>query len=308
MSEDKKSKTHTKTAEVIPASTGSSLRKRNISSSVSSNLSQYLRYISNFPILTKEQEQDIAIKYYETKQVKFAEQLVKSNLRFVIKIAREYSRFSNKIMDIIQEGNLGLMKAVKDFNPHKGTRLITYAVWWIRGYIQEYLIRQHSIVRIGTNKKERKLFYLLQKERDKFEQFSENKLLPAMSEDAQVPIKDLQEMKERILKPDVSLDQHSNSEGGSTLYDVKGVHSNMEDTFSDEQQKSLLRYEIQKMQKNFSEKENYVINNRLLAETPQTLQSIAQHFNVSKEAIRQTEERLLKKLKDKLVPILKKPY
>ena len=124
-------------------------------------LTLYLNEIRKYPLLTKEQESELAKKYYETKDPKLAQTLVKSNLRFVVKVAAEYAKFSSKLIDVIQEGNVGLMHAVKEFNPYKGNRLITYAVWWIRGYIQEYLMRQFSMVRIGTTANQRKLFYQL---------------------------------------------------------------------------------------------------------------------------------------------------
>ena len=272
-----------------------------------SALKNYLTQISRFPILSKEEEYELAVKYYETREAQFAEKLVRSNLRFVVKIAREYSRFSQKIMDIIQEGNVGLLKAVKEFNPYQGTRLITYAVWWIRGYIQEYLIRQHSIVRIGTNKKNRKLFYLLQKERDKLEQLTQKNLIPDLSKASNLPVKEVKEMQERVLKPDVSLDQPL-FEGGVTLGESRGSENDTLSRFSDEQQKTLLLEGLSKIQEQLSERDKYIIQKRLLAEQPETLQSIGSYFKISKEAVRQAEEKLLKKLRDLLKPILKKPY
>ena len=135
-------------------------------------LSMYLNEIRKYPLLTREQEVEIAKKYYETKDPALAQTLVKSNLRFVVKVAAEYAKFSSKLIDVIQEGNVGLMHAVKEFNPYKGNRLITYAVWWIRGYIQEYLMRQFSMVRIGTTANQRKLFYQLQRQKKELEKMS----------------------------------------------------------------------------------------------------------------------------------------
>ena len=140
---------------------------------LSDGLSHYLKTINKYPLLTKDQELEIAKRYREDGNPEDAEILVTSNLRFVVKIAAEYSQFSSKIIDLIQEGNVGLMHAVKEYNPYKGARLITYAVWWIRGYIQEFLMKQHSMVRIGTTHNQRKLFYNLQKEKDKLERMGE---------------------------------------------------------------------------------------------------------------------------------------
>ena len=130
-------------------------------------LVMYLNEIRKYPLLTREQEADYAKKYFETKDPEIAQRLVKHNLRFVVKVAAEYSKFGAKMIDLIQEGNIGLMHAVREFNPYKGVRLITYAVWWIRGYIQEYMMKQYSLVRIGTTQNQKKLFYNLQKEKEK---------------------------------------------------------------------------------------------------------------------------------------------
>ena len=126
--------------------------------SVSNPLVQYLSEIRKYDLLTRDEERALAEDYYKTKNPRAAEKLITANLRFVVKIAAEYSKFGNKMIDLIQEGNVGLMHAVKEFNPYKDVRLITYAVWWIRGYIQKYLMQQYSMVRIGTTQNQRKLF------------------------------------------------------------------------------------------------------------------------------------------------------
>ena len=270
-------------------------------------LQSHLSRLARYPLLTKEEEYDLAVQYYETGDTKVAERLVQSNLRFVVKVAGEYSRFGAKIMDLIQEGNIGLVRAVREFNPYKGVRLITYAVWWIRGYIQEYLIRHHSIVRIGTNKKQRKLFYLLQKEKEKLEDLrQQTKLLPVLAGKAGASAKEAEELKHRVLQRDVSLDRPILR---GTLMDIqKKEEVDVEERVSDFQQKNLLHRELRKMAGRFNEKEKAVLKDRLLKSPPETLKSIADRFGVSKEAVRQVEERLLKKLRDKLLPVLKKPY
>ena len=172
-------KTHS--LPTIRKTTNNTLSRSPQTPAVTSALQNYIHFISRFPLLSKEEEYDLAVEYYERKTPQAAEKLVQSNLRFVVKVVGKYGKFSSKIMDLIQEGNLGLMKAVKEFNPYKGVRLITYAVWWIKGYIQEFLIRQHSIVRIGTNKKEKALYYLLQREKEALDQATQTKLLPEIS-------------------------------------------------------------------------------------------------------------------------------
>ena len=274
-----------------------------------STIRAYLHRISRIPMLTKEEEYKLTVRYHETKDVEIAQKLIQSNLRFVVKIASEYSRFNSRIMDLIQEGNIGLLKAVHEFNPYKGARLITYAVWWIRGYIQEYLIRHHSIVRLGTNKKQRKLFYLLQKEKQALDQFDRSKLLPAIALSTQSTEKEVEEMEQLILKKDLSFDKPLKSDSASTFLDLQASNSlSIEDELSLQEQGLLLRKHLKKMEEDLNEKEKLILKNRLLRDPPATLQEVANEFGVTREAIRQVEQRLFKKLREKLIPILKKSY
>ena len=313
----KKKKSQAKPVEVVSNQTQSMSGKSSVLSpevipSVTeggSAFQNYMARISRIPILSKAEEYDLAVAYYETKDPEIAKKLIQSNLRFVVKVAIEYSKFSSKMMDLIQEGNIGLMRALKEFNPYKGARLITYAVWWIRGYIQEYLMRHHSIVRLGTNKKQQRLFYLLQKEKQKLEEYSHNKFLPDLAKETQTKVKDVEQMKEIVLKKDFSLDQPVNSEkGGKSFLEFQQDDSSIDESLSLYQMSELLKKHLKALESELNEKEKSIIKNRLLKESPQTLQEIANEFNVTREAIRQSEERLMKKLKEKLIPILKKPY
>ena len=268
-----------------------------------------MAHISKIPVLSKDEEYKLAVAYYETKDPKIAKKLIQSNLRFVVKVAVEYSKFSSKIMDLIQEGNIGLMRALKEFNPYKGARLITYAVWWIRGYIQEYLMRHHSIVRLGTNKKQQRLFYLLQKEKKQLENYSQNKLLPGLAKETKTKVSDVERMREVVLKKDFSLDQPVHSEkGGKSFLEFQQEESSIDEKLSLYQMSQLLKKHLKALEPELNEKEKSIIKNRLLKDPPQTLQEIADEFSVTREAVRQSEERLMKKLKAKLAPILKKPY
>ena len=269
-------------------------------------LQNYIYFISRFPLLSKEEEYQLAVKYYEQKTPQAAEKLIQSNLRFVIKVVGEYGKFSSKIMDLIQEGNLGLIKAVKEFNPYKGVRLITYAVWWIKGYIQEYLIRQHSIVRIGTNKKEKALYYLLQREKKALDQITHTKLLPEISRQTKTPLKDLEIMKQRVFQRDVSLNQPVQVGSSKSLLDLQVDKSaSFEESVSDLRQAQHLRAALKEMEGELTDREKDILSRRLLKSKPDTLQDIADTFQVTREAIRQAEERLMEKLKKKLIPLLK---
>lgn len=284
----------------------------NSSSQLSTTLQAYLNRISLYPILTREEEYDWAVRYYEDKNPKAAEILIQSNLRFVISIAKQYSKFNSKMMDLIQEGNVGLLKAVQNFNPYKDVRLITYAVWWIRGYIQEYLIRNYSLVRLGTNKKQKKLFYKLQKEKDKFDRFSEKTLLPAIANQTDTLPKEVQEMRQRILQKDLSLNQRINSDNENSFLELQEDFSQSpeitEEQLSEQVQSQKLKEHLKKMDSQFTQKEKYILKYRTLSEDPYTLQKIADHFKITKEAVRQAENRLLKKIQKVLLPVLQKPY
>ena len=271
-------------------------------------LQNYMARLSKIPVLSKQEEFDLAVTYYKTKDPEIAKKLIQSNLKFVVKVVAEYSRFSSKVMDLIQEGNIGLVRAVKEFNPYKGARLITYAVWWIRGYIQEYLMRHHSIVRLGTNKKQQQLFYLLQKEKKLLDSYSQQKLLPSLAQQTGNQLQAVEEMKEIILKKDLSLDQPLQKEGGKNFLDLQEDDFSMEEAVSLKQMSQVLKTEINKMEKDLNPKEKSIIKNRFLKDPPATLQEIADEFQVTREAIRQSEERLMKKLKKQLIPILKKPF
>lgn len=270
-------------------------------------LSSYIHHISKWPLLTKAEEYKLTVQYHETKDPEVAKILIQSNLRFVIKVASEYSKFNVKIMDLIQEGNIGLVKAVQEFNPYKGAKLITYAVWWIRGYIQDYLMKNYSIVRLGKNKRQQKLFYILKKEQQALEEFGQKKLLPMITSSSNSTEQETEYMQEIITKKDLSFDQPLTKDSSSTFLDFHMDSSmSVEEELDQHQQKALLKKTLKEMEKDLSEKEKSIIKNRLLKDPPDTLQKIADTFSVTREAIRQAEERLLKKWRVKLAPLLKK--
>ena len=314
MSKYKKKKTGKRVKTAVPSATSqrASILTPEVLPSISEGgnvLQNYMARISKIPVLSRKEEYDLAVSYYETKNPQIAKQLIQSNLRFVVKVVAEYSKFSSKVMDLIQEGNMGLIRAVKEFNPYKGARLITYAVWWIRGYIQEYLMRQHSIVRLGTNKKQQRLFYLLQKQKHLLDTYPQQKLLPDLAKQTENQIKAVEQMKEVVLKKDLSLDQPINKQGDSSSFlDLQEDKFSLDEMISSRQMSQVLRQQLKKIEHELNKKEKSILKNRLLREAPYTLQQIADEFGVSREAIRQNEERLMKRLKKKLIPILKKPF
>lgn len=262
-------------------------------------IATYLAEIRRYPLLTKEQEHELAIRYRETGDAMAAERLVTSNLRFVVKIAAEYSRFGAKLIDLVQEGNVGLMHAVKEFNPYKGVRLITYAVWWIRGYIQEYLMRQYSLVRIGTTQNQRKLFYRLQKEQQKLNAVGREPDYALLAGRLGVTPEEVETMTKRLSGRDVSLSAPVDDENpGSSLLDFEEAPGQAIDvSIGNEEELTVLRQNIEKIRDSLSEKELYILSNRILSDEPQTLQEIGEHYGVTREAVRQLEARLIGKIR-----------
>ena len=265
-------------------------------------LAIYLSDIRKYPVLTKEQEQEVARKFFDTKDPEAAQILVKSNLRFVVKIAAEYSKFGAKMIDLVQEGNVGLMHAVRDYNPYKGARLITYAVWWIRGYIQEYLMRQYSMVRIGTTQNQRKLFYQLQKQKNALDALGNEPSLAQISTRMDIPFDEVEQMAQRMSGRDVSLDRPLDDDSGSSMMDFQKSSSDLslDDQIARDEQLSILREKIGEIRHELSERELIILDERILNDEPLTLQEIGEKHGITREAVRQMEVRVMKKIKAKM--------
>jgi RNA polymerase sigma-32 factor len=262
-------------------------------------LARYLNEIRRYPLLTREKERELAVRYRETGDAKAAEMLVTSNLRFVVKVAAEYTKFGAKLIDLVQEGNVGLMHAVKEFNPYKEVRLISYAVWWIRGYIQEYLMRQYSMVRIGTTANQRKLFYQLQRQRDELDRLGREASVALLSDKLGIAADEIESMQMRLGSRDVSLDKPLSESQENTLLSMQ--RSPDEDAVDERlgtmEQIQMLRERIKGLRPELNEKEKVVLDERLLADEPLTLQEIGDKYNITREAVRQIEQRLMEKLR-----------
>jgi RNA polymerase sigma-32 factor len=269
-------------------------------------LTQYLAEIRKYPLLTPEEEKELAIRYFEKGDPLAAEKLVTSNLRFVVKIALEYAKMGAKLMDIVQEGNVGLMHAVKEYNPYKGVKLITYAVWWIRGYIREFLLKQYSMVKIGTTQNQKKLFYNLEKEKRKLLQEGEQSTTALLSSRLGIPEKDVELMELRMGGKDISLDAPIDDDGSTHLVDLQKDSSNPENELEVLELIDLLKEKIEEIKPSLNDKEKDILENRILADEPETLQQIGDKYGITRERARQLEERLLKNLKEKFLAIAHK--
>lgn len=258
----------------------------------------YMAEVRKYPLLTREQEQELATRYRETGDKRAAEMLVTSNLRFVVKVAAEYSKFGARLIDLIQEGNVGLMHAVREFNPYKGVRLITYAVWWIRGYIQDYLMRQYSMVRIGTTQSQRKLFYRLQKEKELLESMGQEPSVQLLSSRLGVSESDVETMSQRLQGRDVSLQTAVDDSGKITLLDFESSDEiPIDEQMGQAEMLSLLHEGIEELKDSLNERERELLEDRLLSDEPLTLQEIGEKYGVTREAVRQMENRLMTKIR-----------
>ena len=266
-------------------------------------LKAYLMEVKKYPLLSPEEEKRLAIKYFEEGDTDAASSLVKANLRFVIKIAAEYFKFGSKLIDLIQEGNIGLIHAVKEYNPYKGVRLTSYAVWWIRGYIKEYLLKNYSPVKIATTQSQRKIFYNLQNEIKKLELEGFQPTTKLLSQRMDVPEKDVETMKARMASKPVSLDATLGRSGDShvRLIDMQvGEKSedSIDESLSLKEELASLKKHIHQIRPFLNEKELYILDNRLLSDKSMTLKEVGDVYGITRERVRQIENRLIQKLRE----------
>jgi RNA polymerase sigma-32 factor len=306
MTSKKKAPKNKEPAEVIDISAPSKASKFPLTpppKSIGEGFDVYMREVNRFPLLSPEDEFKLAEKAFRDRDTEAIQKLVSSNLRFVVKIAFEYSRYGAKLLDLIQEGNVGLVRAVQEFNPYKDVRLITYAVYWIRSYIQDYLLRNWSIVRVGTTAAQKKLFYNLKKEQERFEREGLTPQPRAIAMNLGVTEDEVKVMQERFAGGDTSLSSAPAGEDSSRssltlahkIADESPLASN---TLEETEQSVLFREALQEFEDELDEREKHIFHERLLSENPITLIEIGDRFGVSKERARQLEEKIKTKLKN----------
>jgi len=261
-------------------------------------LQRYMSEIRRYPLLTREEEKDLAIRYREHDDVDAAYKLVTGNLRLVAMIAREYQRATRNLLDLIQEGNIGLMEAVKKFDPYRGIRFPSYAVWWVRAYIIRYLINNWRVVKLGTTQAQRKLFFNLHKEKERLEREG---IVPAprlIAQRLDVKESEVVEMEQRLSSGDLSVDQPRDDESGATLLDVlPGNIQGPDQQVADAEFRREIGLKIRAFGETLKDKEAVIFSERLLAEQPLTLQEIGDKYGISRERVRQLEERLKRRLR-----------
>ena len=269
-------------------------------------LKRYLSEVSKHPVLTRERELELAVKAFVHKDPDAAQMLVISNLKLVVKIALEYYNTYLNILDLIQEGNVGLVHAVKKYNPYKGTRFSTYASFWIRAYILKHIMDSWSIVKVGTTQSQRKLFYRLNKEKKKLEAQGVVPAAQLLASTLDVKTEEVEDMEKRLAFTDMSLDHPLYDEGEETLMDVMQSDENIEETVAAKEKRNILELKVKEFKTMLNDKELLIFERRIMAEEPMTLQEIGARFKISRERVRQIENRVLKKFNETFRADLKK--
>ena len=269
--------------------------------STEGNLSRYLQDIRKFPMLTPESEFMLAKRWTEHQDVDAAHQMVTSHLRLVAKIAMGYRGYGLPVAELISEGNLGLMHAVKRFDPDRGFRLATYAMWWIRAAIQEYILHSWSLVKIGTTAAQKKLFFNLRKLKGKLNAIDEGDLSPEnvtkIATALEVPEQDVVNMNRRLASPDHSLNAPLRVDGDGEWQDWLVDDSETQETMlAEHQEVSRRRKLLTQSMKVLNDRERNILTQRRLSEDPMTLEDLSQEYGISRERVRQIEVRAFEKL------------
>ncbi|AWW33452.1 RNA polymerase sigma factor RpoH [Mannheimia varigena] len=264
------------------------------------NLDSYIRMANQYPILTAEQEKELAERYYYDEDVEAAKQLILSHMRFVIHIARGYLGYGLPLADLIQEGNIGLMKAVKRFDPNVGVRLVSFAVHWVKAEIHEYVLKNWRIVKVATTKAQRKLFFNLRKNKNRLAWFNEEEIKKVAS-DLGVTVEEVREMESRMTGQDLGFDLPVGEDDDEayvpSMY-IEDNSSNFADDLEDEQHNGQATAQLAYALATLDERSQDIIKTRWLDDNKATLQDLADKYNISAERVRQLENAALKKIKE----------
>ena len=273
------------------------------------SLNRYLSEIRKFPILAPEQEYMLAKRYAEHQDPEAAAQLVTSHLRLVAKIAMGYRGYGLPVSELISEGNIGLMQGVKKFEPDRGFRLATYAMWWIRASIQEFILRSWSLVKMGTTAAQKKLFFNLRRMKNNIEAFEDGDLHPddvkKIATDLGVSEEDVVSMNRRMaMGGDTSLNVPMREDGEGQWQDWLADTDPLQDErVADEQEKTLRHDMLVEAMDDLNDREKHILAERRLAEEPKTLEELSQVYGVSRERVRQIEVRAFEKLQKAMMRI-----
>lgn len=272
---------------------------------VSNQTDPFLAQIRSIKPLTAEKEFELAVEYKQTGDVKAAHELVVSHLPFVVKTAFQYRHYMIPVQDLIQEGTIGLMKAVKRFDPYRGYRLVSFAVWWIKAYIKNFILKSWNLVKLGTTQAQRKLFFRMGDIGEHLNREDKTKRIDDLAKELKVKSDDVIEMEARVKAREWSL-----NEGLGDDKDVTGMEFLADAAPSQEKQlieketEAELSVATKKALKKLDSRERFIISKRFMDDAPWTLQKLGEHFGTSRERVRQLEKRALNKLKNEFTPDL----
>lgn len=286
--------------------------EKSLKKSADSSFYKYLREINKFPLLTEEEEKKYSIKFAETGDKEAARMLIQSHLRLVVKMAGKFKNYGLPMTDLVAEGNLGLIHAVKKFDPQKGFRLSTYAMWWIRAYIQEYILRSWSMVKIGTTLAQKKLFFNLSRIKRRIGAYTgsavdgsysaalHNDQIKRIADEMNVTEKEVQSMDSRLMQGDTSLNKivgEGDGDGQEMADFIAANEPSQEQIAIENQEKSRQESLFRRAFEKLNEREKDILMRRQMTENSLTLEELSQAYKVSRERIRQIEESAIKKIR-----------
>lgn len=255
----------------------------------------YLSEISKHPILTREEEKEIA-ENIQNGDKEAEQKMTVANLRLVVKIALDYYTYHLNVLDLIQEGNVGLLHAVKKYDPARGTRFSTYASFWIRAYVLKYIMDSWSIVKVGTKDSQRKLFYGLNKEKNRLEREGVIPSSQLLAFNLDVSSDDIEDMEKRLAHSDISLEDPLYDGSEETVMNTLSTDEDVEETVAQKERREILHKRLTEFKKVLNDKERFILEHRIMSEDPITLREIGDRFNTSRESIRQLEGKISKSL------------
>jgi RNA polymerase sigma-32 factor len=263
-------------------------------------MAAYMAEVRRYPLLTREEEHQLAVRWVEHGDQEAAKRLVTSNLRLVVKIANEYRRGYQNLLDLVQEGNVGLIKAVQKFDPYRGVKLSTYSGWWIRAYVLKHILNTWRLVKIGTTQNQRKLFFNLRKQRDALVRAGIDPSAENIARELDVTTEEVVEMEKRMASPDTSLNAPLGSEDDDTrtrLDLLEDGAESPEHEVSGDEFKRMLHDKLRKFGATLEGREAEIFTERLVADEPITLQDLGDRWGVSRERARQVEKRMVLRLR-----------
>jgi RNA polymerase sigma-32 factor len=266
-------------------------------------LSRYLSQLRDHAPISREEEHELAVRWVEEGDVEAARSLVLANLRLVVKFAMEYRRTWTNVLDLIQEGNVGLMQAVQRFDPYQGVKLSSYAAYWIRAYVLKYLLDNIRLVRLGTTRAQRKLFFRLNKEKRELERLGIEVEPRLIAERLDVSEDDVIDMEQRLGQNDLSFDApiRDDDSSSATFGDfIASRGPSTEQSVADDELRRVFLEKVHAFAETLDERDRRIVDERILAEEPKTLQEMGDEFGITRERVRQLEARVVARLRDYL--------